>query len=288
MQTLRKYDRLTAQSLPVAQSAYMDRVTPFHMVGNTYYVGNRLCSAVLVDTGDGLILLDTPFGFSTYLLIQSIWELGLNPGDIKYILHTHAHNDHFGCTAVFRALYGAKTFIGEIDAEIMENMRKGEKRVFGREEGEEIPAMDVWLRDGDEVTLGDTTVRCVLSPGHTQGAVSYFWQTLEDGKTYTCGLFGGAGFNTLCWDYFEDFGVSETIRDDFEATLNRLALEQVDVHVGNHPMQSDAFGKREQKEAGAKENPFVAPGEWARFLLETKANFQAFRAQDDAEHSSGA
>ena len=60
------------------------RVEPFKIVGRTYYVGDLFCPSYLIDADEGLVLLDTPFSPSAYLLIQSIWELGYDPKDIKY------------------------------------------------------------------------------------------------------------------------------------------------------------------------------------------------------------
>ena len=41
---------------------------------------------------------------------------------------------------------------------------------------------DVELQDGDLIQLGNTTIRCVLTPGHTIGVMSHFW-TLRTART---------------------------------------------------------------------------------------------------------
>ena len=75
---------------------------PFSIFGNLYFVGNADVGSYLIDTGDGLILIDTAYPTTRALLVQSIWEAGFNPGDIKYILHTHGHFDHFGWNPAHR------------------------------------------------------------------------------------------------------------------------------------------------------------------------------------------
>jgi metallo-beta-lactamase class B len=77
---------------------YRYAVKPFCIYGNLFFVGNSDVSAHLIDTGDGLILIDTTYPTTAAMLIQSIWEVGFNPKDIKYIIHTHGHYDHFGAT----------------------------------------------------------------------------------------------------------------------------------------------------------------------------------------------
>ena len=91
------------------------RMTPFKVIGNLYFVGTIPASAHLIDTGDGLILLDSGYPETLYLVLQSIYELGFNPYDIKYILHSHGHIDHIGGTRALAELTGAKTVIGRLD-----------------------------------------------------------------------------------------------------------------------------------------------------------------------------
>ena len=95
------------------------RVEPFQMVGNLYYVGNRDVSVHLVDTGDGLLLIDTGYPQTVYLLLQSIWELGFDPGKLRYILLTHAHYDHIGGVRPLVELFGCETFLGEEDLPLL-------------------------------------------------------------------------------------------------------------------------------------------------------------------------
>ena len=59
----------------------MDRPA-FSIAGNLYFVGNLWCSSHLIDTGDGLILLDTPTAGSLPGLLFNIAVLGFDPRDI--------------------------------------------------------------------------------------------------------------------------------------------------------------------------------------------------------------
>lgn len=54
-------------------------VEPFKIADNLYYVGDKQVCIHLIDTGDGLILLDSGFPCATYLLIESIWRAGFDP-----------------------------------------------------------------------------------------------------------------------------------------------------------------------------------------------------------------
>jgi len=94
-------------------------VKPFRIIGDLYYVGDARVCVHLLDTHDGLILFDSGFHHTIHLLVQAIWEAGFDPKDIRYIIHSHGHYDHFGATNDFKELYGCKTFLSAVDAELL-------------------------------------------------------------------------------------------------------------------------------------------------------------------------
>ena len=221
------------------------RMEPFKIVGNVYFCGTFQASCHLIDTGDGLILIDPGYENTLYLVIDSIYKLGFRPEDIKYIINTHWHWDHTEATAALAELSGAKTLLGRWDEEKA-------KRYF---------TPDILLKDGDTLTLGNTTVSFMETPGHTKGTVSLFFQTEENGVTYRVGMFGGAGANTLQKDAFDFDGCREAYRE----SVHRLQKEQVDVFIGNHTWNNDTFQKaRILRETG--ENTFFDRSLWQRFL----------------------
>ena len=221
---------------------YEGRIEPFCIIGNVYFVGTFQASSHLIDTGDGLILIDTGYSNTLYLVLRSIYKLGFSPYDIKYIIHTHWHGDHTAATPALAHITGAKTFIGEKDAEKV-------RRYF---------EPDILLRDGDVVTLGNTSVEIMETPGHTEGCISAFFNTEEDGKAYRVGMFGGAGANTLAAGKFDYAGC----REDYRNSLNRLRGERVDVFLGNHVWNNDTARKGQLlRETG--ENLFIDSGRWA-------------------------
>ena len=81
-------------------------VKPFKIVENLYYIGDQKVCSHLIDTGDGLIVFDSGFQHSIHLMVQAIWELGFDPADIKYLIHSHEHFDHIGAANEFKDLYG--------------------------------------------------------------------------------------------------------------------------------------------------------------------------------------
>ncbi len=221
------------------------KIDPFKIVGNVYFVGCFPASTHLIDTGEGLILIDPGYMSTFHLVIDAIYRLGFSPYDICYIVNTHWHDDHTEATAALADLCGAKTLIGHKDAEKA-------KRLF---------TPDILIEDGDILSLGNTKLEFMETPGHTEGTVSFFFDTEEDGKVYRVGMFGGAGANTLRPERY-DF---EGCREAYRASVNRLLCEKVDVFIGNHVWNNNTEEYGEiLKTTG--ENKFIDGRLWGRFL----------------------
>lgn len=235
--------------------AYME---PFKIFGNLYFVGNRYVSSHVIDTGEGLILLDSNFPECTFLLTEGMRKLGLNPFDIKYILHSHGHYDHIGGTRALSEYFGAKTIISAPDVPYVNgsvNLTWANELGFKFFEAFEP---DIVLNDGDIFELGKTKIRTVSTPGHTPGTMSFFFN-VDDGKnTYTAGMFGGAGVNSMTNAFLNAYKLPLSLRDDFRKSLDKVKNEKVDILIGNHPGDVDTKGKYERMQKG-EENPFIDP-----------------------------
>ena len=221
------------------------KMEPFRIIGNTYFVGTFQASCHLIDTGEGLILIDPGYSNTLYLVVRSIYELGFNPNDIKYIINTHWHGDHTEATRAMVDLTGAKTLIGRYDEEKV-------KQYFDP---------DILIKDGDVLALGNVTITFMETPGHTKGTISIFFETEENGKTYRVGMFGGAGANTMAQGHFDYDGC----REEYRNSLHRLQNEKVDVFIGNHVWNNDTAVKGELLLKTGK-NRFIDKNLWHEFL----------------------
>ena len=94
-------------------------IEPFQIAGNLFFVGTKDSASHVIDTGEGLILIDTGYPNMGGHLLHAIWKCGFVPEDIKIILHTHGHFDHFGNTAFIKKLTQGKTYMGKEDAKMM-------------------------------------------------------------------------------------------------------------------------------------------------------------------------
>lgn len=258
------------------------RVPPFRIYGNLYFVGNKSVGAHLMDTGEGLVLFDTTYPTTAAMLIQSIWELGFDPRDIRCLIHTHGHFDHFGGTALLKEISGAKTYLGEGDAVMFK-----ERPELALTEGSgckyfEPFVPDEVMKDGDVITLGNTSIRIASTPGHSDGVISFFTEIEEDGIRLAAGMHGGAGMNTMCRTFIERYQNGHC-RKEFLEGLDRVYNEKVDIMLGNHTGQNRTVEKRQYMLAHPEEtNPFIDPSEWKRYLDSVRNRFEVM-LQEEAD-----
>lgn len=244
----------------IAKNPRLGRMNPARIIGGVYFVGTYQASSHIIDTGEGLIMIDTGYSNTAYLLVDSVYRLGYKPEDIKYIINTHWHFDHTEATADIAALSGAKTVIGREDFEKA-------KKYF---------TADILVDDGDTLTLGNTTVTFMHTPGHTKGTMSFFFDAEEDGKIYRVGSFGGAGANTLVPEKY-DF---ENPREAYFKSLERLKKEKVDVFIGNHTWNNGTYEKSQIARDG-EENPFIDGTLWEKFLDACESRLKAIIKKEE-------
>ena len=131
-------------------------IKPAKIFGNLYFIGIRAVCTHLIDTGEGLIIIDPGYAESLQIILENIRALGFDPADIKYIVVTHAHYDHMDSVAELVSITGAKTFISKADLPLL----TGE--VYHYPICPFTP--DVLLEDGDTIALGNTQILCMATP----------------------------------------------------------------------------------------------------------------------------
>ena len=240
-------------------------IKPSKMVGNLYFVGTRPASTHIIDTGAGLILIDPGYQESLYLVIHNMWELGFDPKNIKYILLTHGHYDHTDATQALAELTGATVCFPKLDLPLLNGeIYHYPLRPF---------KPDLLLEDGDTVALGNTTVCCVATPGHTDGTMSFFFPVTDGEQVYRAAMHGGIGLNSLQKDFLLKNNLSFDCRQKYLESLGKIENEPVESVVGNHVGQNDTIGKLSRLGI-ADQNPFIDPTEWKRFIKTCREKFE--------------
>ncbi len=116
---------------------------------------------------------------------------------LKYILLTHGHFDHILGVRGVRDAYGAKVAIHENDAEYLINTALSLAMDNGLDHLQRPVRTDILLKDGDVITLGDTELRVMHTPGHTPGSVCFIEENekvIFSGDTLFCMTVGRTDF----------------------------------------------------------------------------------------------
>ncbi len=109
--------------------------------------------------------------------------------NVKYIILTHGHFDHVLGVNKTKEATGAKVLIHQSDVERMEET-SAIMATFGLM-GAETPQADEFVKDGDTIEFGNTKLKCIHTPGHTEGSMCYLiGENLFSGDTLFKDFYG--------------------------------------------------------------------------------------------------
>ena len=245
-------------------------VEPFQIFDNVYYVGIDWVAAYLIDTSDGLILIDSLYGSWLPVLLNNIRELGFDPADVKYLINTHGHFDHAGGSALFQKVYGSRVVMTAEDWQVAQ--AKPELAAFYMP----TPRVDMIAEDGDTISLGDNTITLYKTPGHTEGVLSLGYTGKDGDDTHSILTLGGVGLN------FSGIERTETYLDSYRRLQSMQ--DSFSVSLPNHQSMGRVFDRRDllaQRQAG-QAHPFVdKPGlsrDLASFIAAAESKLELEKA----------
>lgn len=235
---------------------------PHKVIGNVYFVGTDQLGSFLIVTPEGDILINTDFETTVPVIRASVEKLGYKMTDIKIILGSHAHGDHMEGDAAMKELTGARVMAMEQDVPALRKMMPGGK----------AHPIDRILHDGDEVTLGGTTLVAHLTAGHTKGCTTWTLKAQDGGKTYDVVILGSIGVNP---GYIlvgnKDY---PQIADDYVRSFRVLRALHCDVFLGSHGRFYGLNEKYPKLQKGGA-NPFIDPQGYKAHLDLQEKNFLA-------------
>lgn len=242
---------------PAAGADWNDPQEPFAIFGNTYYVGPRGLSSVLITSPAGHILIDGGSAESAVQIAQHVRQLGFKLKDIKYILNSHEHHDHAGGIAELQRLTGA-TVLASVKGEPV--LRSGLADKGDPQYADLSPFSPVAntraIGDGDAVTLGPLSVTARYTPGHTQGGTSWTWRSTEGART--ANMVYADSLNAMSAGTFRYSGdkAYPNARADMEKSIARVAGLDCDILVSAHPEASNLW-TRQAKQGEQGNSAFI-------------------------------
>ena len=196
-------------------------VEPTRVFENLYFIGFNDVGAWAIDTSEGLILIDTLNSpdEARDVLVPGLEKMGLDPSQIEYAIIGHGHNDHVGGASYLQQTYGVRLLMSAPDWDLA---------LSGERPDRPRPTRDMVVTDGQQLTLGDTTVTLALTPGHTAGTLTMLVPVKHRGRTHTAVIFSGTQMPSQ--DAVANF---QRVFDNFARPLNAEAA------LSGHPGVAD-------------------------------------------------
>jgi metallo-beta-lactamase class B len=174
-------------------------VEPMRVFDNFYYLGTNVDSVWAITTSAGIILIDSNYQWNVEeLVVGGMKKLGLDPANIKYLVITHAHSDHYWGAKYVQDHFHPRVLMSDADwnAVAKDNAPPDIK-----------PKKDMVITDGQKLTLGDTTITLYVTPGHTPGTVSLILPLKDGNQQHVGGIYGGftLGIARSGVQYFADW-----------------------------------------------------------------------------------
>jgi len=147
------------------------------------YLIARGSNAYIVDGDDGVVLVDTGLPKRQGAIIEGLSDIGRSTKDVRAILITHAHFDHFGGAAALRSASDAPVYASHMDAKVI----RGDKPTEPPPVLERLPfiasvmkllpqpaslPVDHIVAEGFDQDLPEDFT-AIDTPGHTEGHLSY-------------------------------------------------------------------------------------------------------------------
>ena len=140
------------------------------MLLETFPVGPIQANCVLLGDREAGVLAVIDPGEEAARIMERVEASGLEPA---MVLHTHGHLDHAGGTAdlVRRLPDGIPVGLHRDELQLYQGLVM-QGRMFGLDV-EEPPMPDLWLEQGQELSLGGLTLEVRHTPGHSPGGVCF-------------------------------------------------------------------------------------------------------------------
>jgi metallo-beta-lactamase class B len=235
---------------------------PAKVFDNLYYIGTKTESTWALTTSAGIILINTNFDWVTPELLDELRTFGLDPANIKYAIIVRSHSDQsWGINALKKAVPTVRVIMSEGDWDFLANDNSPAKVK---------PVKDMVAKDGQKVTLGDTTVSFYSTPGSSPGNLSIIFPIKDGNQQHFAGMIGGTIMN-LVQGGVQVFPDTQTMIKTYIASAKRFKqLEDkagVDTLITIHAALDNMFEKVDalHSRKPGEPHPFVSKDDVDRF-----------------------
>lgn len=166
-------------------------IKPVKLFDNLYFSGTTAVGTFIIDTGEGLIMLDSGCSdLDASMNAEGYRKLGLDLSRIKLILISHEHFDHYGGVMYFKknVCPDAKVAMSLTGWNMLQTVPPEWAYTGTRPD-----KADIYLTDGMKIRLGNAYIQVVATPGHSPGCLSFIFPVTDNGEKHMAGVMGGSG-----------------------------------------------------------------------------------------------
>jgi metallo-beta-lactamase class B len=238
-----------------APSSWTQPQAPVRIFGNTWYVGTRGLSAILITSPTGAVLIDGAMPESAKDIANNITSVGVRLDDVKLIVNSHAHVDHAGGIAELQRRTGATVAALPWAAEALRSGKKrpGDPQFETPMAPPERVANVRTIKDGEVLTAGAVTITAHKTAGHTPGGTTWTWRSCEDSRCVDIVYADSMTAISADGFRFSDNKTYPQAIDDFTKGIAFLRTASCDILLTPHPEASDLWGRVERRDAGERD-----------------------------------
>jgi metallo-beta-lactamase class B len=248
---------------------------PTKVFDQLYYLGMNSVASWAIVTSAGIIQIDSLDNpeEAQRIIIGGYRKLGLDPAQMKYLILTHGHSDHFGGAKYLQDTYHPHILMSGVDWDMVAKLPPTEAGgKFGPP-----PARDMDITDGQKLTLSNTTLTFYITPGHTPGTVSMLVPVTDHGQPHLLSFWGGSAIPRALGPTGQvgrmDAGIL-AYKQSFERFLKSGEDAGADGYIANHPYRdltfvdgkNDRITKNEARKPGDP-SPFINRGTYIRYMM---------------------
>jgi metallo-beta-lactamase class B len=263
---------------PVNAAASVGKVIdapPTKVFDQLYYLGMNSVASWVIVTSAGIIQIDSLDNpeEAERIIIGGYKKLGLDPAQMKYLILTHGHSDHFGGSKYLQDTYRPHVLMSAVDWDMVAKLppsKPGDK--FGP-----VPQRDMDITDGQKLTLGNTTITFYITPGHTPGTVSMLVPVTDHGQPHLLSFWGGSAIPRALGPSGQvgrmDAGIL-AYKQSFERFFKLGEDAGADGYIANHPYRdltfvdgkNDRIARNEARKPGDPSS-FIDRGTYIRYYM---------------------
>ena len=248
---------------------------PTKIFDGLYYLGTNRTATWAIVTSAGIIQIDSldDAAEAQRVVVGGYKKLGLDPAQMKYLILTHGHADHFGGAKYLQQTYHPRVLMSAVDWDMVAKLPAPDSK----DQFAGAPPRDMDITDGQKLTLGNTTLTFYITPGHTPGTVSMLVPVTDNGRSHLLSFWGGSAIPRELGPAGQvgrmDAGML-AYKQSFDRFFKIGEEAGVDGYIANHPYRDQTFvdGKTDrvaglQARKPGTPHPFIDRGTYIRYYM---------------------